>query len=60
MASTASLHVNGIALLCVDSVMDPGYAVSSNNKDSMVTASKASLLAYFLIYSCLIWTHIHV
>ncbi len=50
--SIKSLRVNGVALQCVDSVMDLGHAVSSNDKDSIVTAAKASF-SVFLIYSCL-------
>ncbi len=40
--SIKSLRVNGVALQCVDSAMDLGHAVLSNDKDSMVTAAKAS------------------
>ncbi len=36
------VSVNGVALQCVDSVMDLGHAVSSNDNDSMVTAAKIS------------------
>ncbi len=42
ITSIKSLHFNGVALQCVDSVMDLEHAVSSNDKDSMVTADKAS------------------
>ncbi len=45
--SIKSLRVNGVALQCVDSVMDLGHAVSSNAKDSMVTAAKASFWRVF-------------
>ncbi len=45
--SIKSLCVNGVALQCVDSVMDLGHAVSSNDKDSMVTAAKASFSGIF-------------
>ncbi len=40
--SIKSLRVNGIALQCVDFVMGLGHAVSSNDKDSMLTVAKAS------------------
>ncbi len=36
-----SLHVNGVTLQCVDSVLYLWHTVSSNDKDSMVTADKA-------------------
>ncbi len=42
--------VNGVALQCVDSVMDLGQAVSSNDKDSMVTAAKASFWHIFNLF----------
>ncbi len=38
--SIKSVHVNGVALQCVDSVIDLGHAVSSNDKGSMFTAAK--------------------
>ncbi len=57
--SIKSLHVNGVALQCVDYVTDLGHAVSSNDKDSMVTAGKASFWCFF-IYSCLtLDTYVH-
>ncbi len=42
-----SLSVNGVALQCVDSVMDLWHAISYNDKDSMVTAAKASFWCVF-------------
>ena len=49
-ASNKSLHVNGVALQSVDSVMDLGHAVSSNDKNSMVTAAKASFWRSFNLF----------
>ncbi len=57
--SIKSLHLNGVALQCVDFVMDIEHAVSLNGIDSIATAAKASF-GMFLIYSCLILdTYIH-
>ncbi len=44
------LRVNGVALLCVDSVMDLRHAVSSNDKDSMITAAKARFWCAFDLF----------
>ncbi len=41
-ASNTNLHVIGVAIQYVDSVMDLENAVSSNNRESMVAAAKVS------------------
>ncbi len=44
------MSFNGVDLQCVDSVMDLGHTVTSNDKDSMVTAAKASLWCVFNLF----------
>ncbi len=48
--SIKSLRDNGLALECVDSVMDLGHAVSSNAKYRMVTAAKTSFWRAFNLF----------
>ncbi len=48
--SIKSLHVNEVAFQCVDSVMDLGHAVSSHDKDSMVTAVNARFWHVFNLF----------
>ncbi len=48
--SIKSLCVNGVVLQCVDSVMDLAHAVSSNDKDGIVTAAKASFWHIFNLF----------
>ncbi len=66
--SIKSLCVNGVGLQCIDSFMDLGHAVSSNDKYSMVTTAKASFWGVFNLFMFVyidgmlerFWTHIFI